>query len=155
MKNTNAITVSTSFINSFIASYEAAFDAMINLSQTLCDAWHRGELTSVNLLASGEAIGKKLQSTRLSFPLIAEALACAEIGMDDARRFLNGVSVGCGYGTAAAISQALSSAGYVGKRKGAGGRKVASKAEKALSYVKGLKMTPSEMAKFKALVSAL
>jgi hypothetical protein len=139
-----------------IASFaEKAFDAAMDLSQVLCDLWHKGELTSKTLHAVGVKTGELINTGKLSFPIIAEACADAMFSMDDARALLKGVSEGSGYGSPAAISQALSKAGYESNRKGAGGRKSIAKPDKAVAYVKSLKMTAKELAAFKALVAAL
>jgi hypothetical protein len=155
VKEVVVVEVSTKFVATFKAAYVVALNSTITLAQTLCDAWHNGELVQANLFASGEAIGKGMKGTDLSFPIIAEACAMAALNMDDARSFLKGVSEGCGYGKPSSICNALKGADYVGKRAGAGGKDAKSTLDKAIEYVGKLELTKKELAAFKALVAAM
>jgi hypothetical protein len=155
VKEVVVVEVSTKFVTSFKSAYAVALNSTVRLAQTLCDAWHSGGLTQENLFASGEAAGKGIAGTDLSFPILAEACVMAALNMDDARLFLKGFSEGCGYGKSSSICDALKCAGYVGKRKGAGGREAKSKLEKASDYIGKLDFNEKELAAYKKMVAAM
>lgn len=155
VKEVVVVKVSNEFVSEFRSAYAVALTSTIKLAQTICDAWHSKRLAQANLFASGEAIGKGMKGTDLSFPIIAEACAMAALSMDDAGSFLKGVSQGCGYGKPSSRCNALKGAGYEGVRKGAGGKKAMPKAQRAFNYTTSLKMNEKEIAAFKKMVAEM
>jgi hypothetical protein len=115
----NKVNAIVSAAAKFTTAYHKAVDASLAVSQILCDSFHSGILNHESLNEFGIEVGKQLDKSKLSFPMLA--LICMQSMLDkgDARAFLNGVSDGSNKGTASAISQALSGAGYeMGKQSG-------------------------------------
>jgi hypothetical protein len=119
MKKQTEVNVIVATAKTFATAYHKAVDMSLAVSQILCDAFHKGILNHDTLNGFGVEVGKQMDKSKLSFPMLALICMQSMLEKSDARAFLNGVSEGSDKGTASAISQALSGAGYeMGKQSG-------------------------------------
>lgn len=156
MKKQTEVNVIVATAKTFATAYHKAVDASLAVSQVLCDSFHKGILNHESLNEFGIEVGKQLDKSKLSFPMLALICMQSMLEKSDARAFLNGVSDGSNRGTASAISQALSGAGYeMGKQSG---RPTSDPVEKLVASVtkslEGMSASQKKAAK-KALLALL